>query len=142
MRTRLNYWGNLLTCLIAVMLIIPGVSAQDTMESAESVSRPAVVIGECMNVLVKDATSVSDLESSGIVEPEDLKIPEIITRYDLVTFDHAALNREMLGVLSIQIHERDYSVALNRMAFENLDDGIDSIGVRLISKTGFPPPHL
>ncbi len=126
MRTGLNYWDYLLTCLIAVMLIIPGVSAQDTMESAESVSRPAVVIGECMNVLVKDATSVSDLESSGIVEPEDLKIPEIITRYDLVTFDHAALNREMLGVLSIQIHEKNYSVALNRMTFENLDDGIDS----------------
>jgi hypothetical protein len=80
------------------------------MDGAESVGGPAVVIGKCMNVLVKDATSVSDLEPSGIVEPEDLKILEIITRYDLVTFDHAVLNREVRVYSLSESHGKDYSL--------------------------------
>ena len=80
------------------------------MDAAESVGGPAVVIGKCMNVLVKDATSVSDLEPSGIVEPEDLKILEIITRYDLVTFDHAVLNREVRVYSLSESHGKDYSL--------------------------------
>jgi len=127
MRDKLKHWGYLLTCLIVIAMVVPGVSAQGTMESVrEGVNGSAIVIGEYTNVLVLGATSASDLKYSGILDPEDLKIPEGIARYDLVTFDHTALNKEVQGTLPIQIHGKNYNVVLNRMNFETLDDGIES----------------
>ncbi|MDN7024768.1 hypothetical protein FGU65_07695 [Methanoculleus sp. FWC-SCC1] len=128
MKSQLKHLSYLLACFVAIAMVAPGVSAQNTTEDVRvSIDEPAIVIGESMNVLARDATSISDLKSSGIIEPEDLKIPKGITRYDLVTFDHAALNKGVQqGTLLVQIHGKDYTVDLNRMTFENLDDGIDS----------------
>jgi hypothetical protein len=127
MKNKLKKWGYLLTCLVAIAMIAQGVSAQGTVVSVkESFNGSDIVIGEHMNVLVQNATSISDLKSSGIIEAEDLKIPEGIVRYDLVTFDHVGLNKEIQSILPIQINGKEYTIVLNRMTFENLDDGIDS----------------
>jgi hypothetical protein len=55
-----------------------------------------------MDVLIAGATSVSDMRTSGITEPEELNVPKGITRYDLVTFDHIALNKQVRGVLPLR----------------------------------------
>jgi hypothetical protein len=128
MRKKLKHLSYLLTCLIAIAIVFPGVSAQSTIESVEeSANAPPFVIGECTKVLVQDATSISDLKNSGIVEPEDLRITEGIARYDVVGFDHTALNKVIQqGTLPVQIHGKEYTAILSRMTFECLDDGIDS----------------
>jgi len=110
----------LLVCLIAAAIAL-GANAPG------SDDEPILVIGDSMNVLVAGATSVSDLAAAGIQAPEELQIPKGIKRYDVVTFDHAALNRQVReGVLPLRIHGRDYRVELQRMNFEQIDDGIDS----------------
>ena len=120
-----------LSLLLAIALIgaifVPVVSAQVTTDNIRmDINTPTIAIGDCTNVLINDAKTLSDLKSSGIPDPEDLSISEGIARYDLVTFDHSSLNEQMQSTLSIQICGKDYNVILNRMNFESLDDGIDS----------------
>jgi len=79
------------------------VSAQDvTGTPATGDGEPVLVIGGSMDVLIAGATSVSDMRTSGITEPEELNVPKGITRYDLVTFDHIALNKQVRGVLPLR----------------------------------------
>lgn len=119
---------SLLTALLLVGVgVVSAVSAQDVTGTlpADS-SEPVLVIGDSMDVLITGTTSVSDMRASGINAPEELNIPKGITRYDLVTFDHAALNKQIRGVLPLQIHGKEYQAELHRMDFEQIDDGIDS----------------
>ncbi|HQD26457.1 MAG TPA: hypothetical protein PKV78_07945, partial [Methanoculleus thermophilus] len=86
-----------------------------------------LVVGDGMTVIVADAASLSDLAAAGIPAPEELDIPRGITRYDIVTFDHAAVNgRVREGALSLRIRGEDYRAGLERMTFDQIDDGIDS----------------
>ncbi|MEA2034711.1 MAG: M12 family metallo-peptidase [Euryarchaeota archaeon] len=118
----------LLVIALVGVIFVPAVSAQERTDGIRSdANEPAlVVIGDCTNVLIKDVISVSDLKSYGIIDPEKLNIPEGITRYELVTFDHAVLNKEMQSTVLIQISGKYYTIVLNRMNFESLDDCIDS----------------
>ncbi|MDI6867830.1 hypothetical protein [Methanoculleus sp.] len=117
----------LLAVLLVSMVVVSAVSAQDaTGTPAVGGGEPALVVGDSMNVLIAGATSVSDIRASGIPEPEELNIPKGITRYDLVTFEHAALNKQVRGVLPLRVHGKEYQAELHRMDFEQIDDGIDS----------------
>jgi hypothetical protein len=90
-----------------------------------------------MNMLIAGAASVSDLEAAGIPEPEELNVPKGATRYDLVTFDHAALNKQVReGVLPLRIHGKEHRAELQRMNFERIDDGIDSYEGMIVGVDG------
>jgi hypothetical protein len=117
-----------LAVLLVSVVVVPAVSAQDATGTPTTggSSEPALVIGDSMDVLIVGATSVSDMRASGITAPEELNIPKGITRYDLVTFEHTALNKQIRGVLPLQIHGKEYQAELHRMDFEQIDDGIDS----------------
>ncbi len=118
----------LLACLIVATAIALGAGAQDgTGSPAEDDSAPALVVGDAMTVIVAEATSLSDLAAVGIPAPEELQIPKGITRYDVVTFDHTALNsRVREGALLLRVRGEEYQADLERMAFDQIDDGIDS----------------
>jgi len=117
----------LLACLIVAVAIALGAGAQGSGSPAEDDSLPVLVVGDGMTVIVADAASLSDLAAAGIPAPEELDIPKGITRYDIVTFDHAAVNSQVReGALPLRIHGRDYRLELQRMNFEQIDDGIDS----------------
>lgn len=127
----------LLVCLIVVAAIVLGADARGSAEPPTADSEPALVIGDSMNILVAGAASVSDLEAAGIPEPEELKIPKGVTRYDLVTFDHAALNKQVReGVLPLRIHGKEHRAELQRMNFEQIDDGIDSYEGTIVGVDG------
>ncbi|HON41451.1 MAG TPA: hypothetical protein PK196_08310 [Methanoculleus sp.] len=99
-KTGLRALSTLLAVMLVSVVVVSAVSAQDaTGTPAVGGGEPALVVGDSMNVLIAGATSVSDIRASGIPEPEELNIPKGITRYDLVTFDHAALNKQVRGVL-------------------------------------------
>ena len=117
----------LLAVLLLSIVVVSAVSAQDvTGTPATGDGEPVLVIGGSMDVLIAGATSVSDMRTSGITEPEELNVPKGITRYDLVTFDHIALNKQVRGVLPLRIHGKEYQAELHRMDFEQIDDDIDS----------------
>jgi len=129
MNGKIGMWALsvLLALLLVSVVMVPAVSAQDVTGTPTAGSgEPGLVIGDSMDVLVAGATSVSDMRASGITAPEELNIPKGITRYDLVTFDHAALNKQVRGVLPLQIHGKEYQAELHRMDFEQINDGIDS----------------
>ncbi len=118
----------LLACLVVVAVIVLGPNTpRAAAPSPEGDNGPVLVVGDSMTVLVAVATSPSDLTAAGIPAPEELDIPRGITRYDIVTFDHAALNSQVReGALPLRIRGTEYRADLERMNFEQIDDGIDS----------------
>ncbi|WP_292519202.1 hypothetical protein [Methanoculleus sp.] len=117
----------LLVSVIAVAAIVLGSGPQGSGSPAGDESGPPLVVGDAMTVIVADVASLSDLAAAGIPAPEELDIPRGITRYDIVTFDHAAVNgRVREGALSLRIRGEDYRAGLERMTFDQIDDGIDS----------------
>jgi len=117
----------LLVCLIVVVAIALGSGAQDgTGSPGADDSTPPLVIGDAMTVLVAGAASLSDLAAVGIPAPEELQIPKGIKRYDVVTFDHAALSREIRDGLPLSIHGTAYRTEQHGMNFEQIDDGINT----------------
>jgi len=127
-RNEMRAFSALLAMLLVSVMAVPAVSAQDVTGTPATIgnSEPALVIGDSMDVLIAGATSISDMRASGITEPEELSIPKGISRYDLVTFDHVALNKQVREVLPLQIHGTEYQAELHMMDFEQIDDGIDS----------------
>ncbi len=126
-KIRPRIFSVLLAVMLVSMVAVSAVSAQGITGTPTAGSgEPALVIGDSMDVLVAGATSVSDMQASGITEPEELNIPKGIIRYDLVTFDHAALSKQVQSVLPLRIHGKEYQAELHRMDFEQIDDGIDS----------------
>ncbi len=127
----------LLVCLIVVAAIVRGADARGSAPPPTADSEPPLVIGDTMNMLIAGAASVSDLEAAGIPEPEELNVPKGATRYDLVTFDHAALNKQVReGVLPLRIHGKEHRAELQRMNFERIDDGIDSYEGMIVGVDG------
>lgn len=117
----------LLVSVIAVAAIALGAGPQGSGSPAGDESGPPLVVGDGMTVIVADAASLSDLAAAGISAPEELQIPKGITRYDIVTFDHAAVNSQVReGALPLRIRGTEYRAGLERMTFEQIDDGIDS----------------
>ncbi len=109
----------LLVCLIAAAIALDA----DTPGFSDG---PVLVIGDSMNVIVMGARSLSDLAAAGILAPEELQIPKGIRRYDVVTFDHAALSQEIRDGLPLYIHGTAYRARQHGMDFEQIDDGIDT----------------
>ena len=127
----------LLVCLIVVAAIVLGAIPRGSAPPPTADSEPPLVIGDTMNMLIAGAASVSDLEAAGIPEPEELNVPKGVARYDLVTFDHAALNRQVQGgVLPLRIHGKEHRAELQRMNFEQIDDGIDSYEGTIVGADG------
>ncbi len=65
---------------------------------------------------------------------DNLEIPPAVNRYELVTFNQQELNTNLRSSsphLSFLIDSTEYSVDLNRMDFESIDDGIDSYSGKL-----------
>ena len=120
----------LLVCLLIVAVIALGADAPD------SGDEPILVIGDSMSVLVVDASSLSDLATAGIPAPEELQIPKGIKRYDVVTFNHTALSREIRDGLSLSIHGTAYRAKQHGMGFEQIDDGIDTSEGAIIDVEG------
>lgn len=120
----------LLVCVIVVAAIALGAGAPGP------AGEPPLVIGDSMNVLVAGAASVADLAAAGIPAPEELQIPKGVARYDIVTFDHAALSREVQDVLPLRIRGEEYRADLQRMNFEQIDDGIDSYEGAIVGVEG------
>lgn len=117
----------LLVCVIIVVAIVLGADAQDgTGSPAADDNTPPLVIGDTMTVLVTGAASLSDLAAAGIPAPEELQIPKGIKRYDVVTFDHAALSREIRDGLPLSIHGTAHRAEQHGMNFEQIDDGINT----------------
>ena len=101
-KVRMRAFPLILAVLLLSMVVVSAVSAQDvTGTPATGDGEPVLVIGGSMDVLIAGATSVSDMRTSGITEPEELNVPKGITRYDLVTFDHIALNKQVRGLLPL-----------------------------------------
>jgi hypothetical protein len=110
MKGKIGMWtfSLVLAVLLVSMALVSAVSAQNvTGTPAAGDGEPTLLIGDSTDVLIVGATSVSDMRASGITEPEELNVPKGITRYDLVTFDHAALNKQVSGVLPLQILRKD-----------------------------------
>ncbi|MCE5337934.1 MAG: hypothetical protein LLF90_04520 [Methanomicrobiaceae archaeon] len=127
----------LLVCTIIVVAIALGSGALDgTGSPGADDSTPPLVIGDAMTVLVAGAASAADLAAAGIPAPEVLQIPKGIKRYDVVTFDHAALSREIRDGLPLSIHGTAYRAEQHGMSFEQVDDGINTYEGMIVGVDG------
>jgi hypothetical protein len=121
----------LLVCVIVAAAVVLGAGAQNP------AGVPVLAFGDFTHVIVAGATSVSDLAAAGIPAPDELKIPKGVGRYDIVTFDHAALSREIEGgTLLLRVRGTEYLAELHRMNFEQIDDGIDSYEGMIVGVEG------
>jgi hypothetical protein len=85
-------------------------------------------------IIAQGVTSVSDLAAKGVGNPESLNIPgginnpNGIKRFDLVTFNHPALNGKLKSGqrFPVRIRGTEYLANVTRMTFDKNDDGIDS----------------
>ena len=55
-----------------------------------------------------------------------LNIPSTVLKYDIVQFKKINLKKNETNSLKILIHGEEYDMVLERMGFEEIDDGIDS----------------
>ncbi|WP_048146038.1 hypothetical protein [Methanoplanus limicola] len=60
------------------------------------------------------------------VEYGKLNIPSTIKKYDIVQFSEVSINQNQKNSLKVKIYDKEYTMNLERMNFENIDDGIDS----------------
>ncbi|WP_054847913.1 hypothetical protein [Methanoculleus chikugoensis] len=121
MRRSLIGGAALLVCVFVAAAVVLGAGAQNP------AGVPVLAVGDSTHVIVAGATSVSDLAAAGIPAPDELKIPKGAGRYDIVTFNHAALSREMEGgTLLLRVRGTEYLAEVHRMNFEQIDDDIDS----------------
>ncbi|OPX62182.1 MULTISPECIES: hypothetical protein [unclassified Methanoregula] len=80
------------------------------------------------SVVVAGATSVSGLGEKGVQDPESLRLLPSLRRFDLVTFDHAAINKKLESGqgLPVRIRGKEYTATMSRMNFAATDNGIYS----------------
>ncbi|BBL67098.1 hypothetical protein [Methanoculleus chikugoensis] len=127
MRRSLIGGAALLVCVFVAAAVVLGAGAQNP------AGVPVLAVGDSTHVIVAGATSVSDLAAAGIPAPDELKIPKGAGRYDIVTFNHAALSREMEGgTLLLRVRGTEYLAEVHRMNFEQIDDDIDSYEGRIV----------
>lgn len=118
----------LLVVLLLSMAFVPAVSAQPNKSSKMNANEhnPVFEFESITNIEVNGAVSISELMTNGIQNPNELNIPPSVKKYDVVTFNQVELNNKIKKILPIRIRGEKYNIELNRMNFENIDDGINS----------------
>jgi hypothetical protein len=107
-------------------------------ESEETVSDTAPlfeIIGST-TILAQGTDSTSKVMANGY--PAIKRIVPSIKRFDLVTFNHTAINEKLKSgkKISVRIRGKDRVMNLTRMAFDTIDDGIDGYVGIIEGETG------
>lgn len=114
----------LLVIALVGAMFVPAVSA----ENNESKMEQHLLIDGMTNINVLNAQKTEDLIASGIQSPEELTIPQIITKYDMITFDIPDIKNELENFesLDITIGNQKYSMKLTKADFSKVKDNIES----------------
>ncbi|ADN36499.1 conserved hypothetical protein [Methanolacinia petrolearia DSM 11571] len=109
-------------------MIVPVVSAEEQNESIEEPTNSQAIfeIVGYTNDFQNNVLSSSKTADSLAKEYGKLNIPSRIERYDIVQFDQVAMKTDQKNSLKVTIYDKEYTMTLGRMNFENIDDGIDS----------------
>ncbi len=120
--------GRVLILLLIVVVSSTIVSAQTIEQNSSNHVTLSFETKNITQFIAQDITSKDKLIPYGIKNPEELKIPSSINKYDVITIDSKLLNGQLKTGkgITISIGEKEYPAEISRMNFENIDDGIDS----------------
>jgi hypothetical protein len=118
----------LLALLLAGMVMVPMVSADDLLTmSGDNKNINSLLIIDTKTTIVASGFNASSIESQKLVDNyQDLTIPKTIQKFDIAQFENIKLNPEGENRIPVTLYGKPQILILERMNFENIDDGIDS----------------
>lgn len=118
----------LLAVLVAAMAMVAVVNADgtDALSAAEQrQNSPFTIDGK--TTFVESGINASNTESKILsYHSEELNIPKSIKKFDVIQFDNVRLTSKGVNRIPVTIYGKPQTLILERMNFENIDDGIDS----------------
>ncbi|MFA6331309.1 MAG: M12 family metallo-peptidase [Methanoregula sp.] len=119
----------LLALLLAGMAMVPMVNAAEDLKmiSADEQHQniPLTIEGE--TTIVASGIDASNISSTKSLEQyAELNIPKTIKNLDIIQFENVQLKSNGTNRIPITIYGKPNLLILERMNFENIDDGIDS----------------
>jgi hypothetical protein len=126
---RLKLITVLLALLVAAIVMVPIVSAAEDLKkiSADEQQQiiPVTIVGK--TTIVASGIDASNSSSTKSLEQyAELNIPKTIKNLDIIQFENVQLNSKGTNRIPITIYGKPHILILERMNFENIDDGIDS----------------
>ncbi|WFN36396.1 zinc-dependent metalloprotease [Methanomicrobium antiquum] len=121
-------------CLLLVMallgaMFVPAVSAAEEKNSDLLLQNSSEAIFEIIGNTTDLKTQVDpESKSTDILENKygKLNIPSTVLKYDIVQFSKADVKTDKTNSLKVSIYGKEYDLILEKMNFEDIDDGIDS----------------
>lgn len=114
---------------LAGMMIVPVVNANYEQNSGSVNQSNSKAIFELCGYTREVKTQIlSSSKTADLLADEygKLNIPSTIERYDIVQFNEVNMKTDQRNSLKVTIYDTVYNMNLERMDFENIDDGIDS----------------
>ena len=120
--------GLLLVMALAGAVFVPAVSAEEQNEGIDKQINSNVIfeITNYTNEFETGVTSGSKNADSLTDQYGKLNIPSTIEKYDIVQFDEVDMKTGQKNSVKVTLYDKKYTMELERMNFENIDDGIDS----------------
>lgn len=119
---------NILLLLVAAMVMVPMVSADGTnsLSVAEKQQNlPFTIDGK--TTVVESGIDASNTDPKKLTgRNEELNIPKTIKKLNVAQFDTIRLNPKGVNRIPVTIYGMPRTLILERLNFENIDDGIDS----------------
>ncbi|GAB7015999.1 hypothetical protein [Methanogenium cariaci] len=128
LNTGLRALGLLMGMVLVGTIVLLVVSADEKMLGTDtSVHSGAMFeISGSTHVMKTDVLALGSTLESLADEYGPLTIPSTVNRYDIVQFSQTHLNPDQNNSLKVTVHGQAYDMHLERMNFEDIDDGIDS----------------
>ena len=118
----------LMVLALAAVMFVSAVGAEEQNGSTQ-VQDDSQAIFEIIGYTDEFQTQVLSSSKTADLLAEEygkLNIPSTIERYDIVQFNEVPMRTDQKNSLKVTIYGKEYSMDLERMNFENIDDGIDS----------------
>jgi len=130
MKTKIRMWAlpMLLALLLVSVMVVPAVSADENIQSMDNQINSGAIfeISDYTHDLKTNVSPLSKTVVSLSNEYGTLNIPSTVERYDIVQFSETNLKTDQKNSLKVTIYGKEYDMNLERMDFEDIDDGIDS----------------
>ncbi|WAI01450.1 zinc metalloprotease [Methanogenium organophilum] len=118
----------ILVLLLVSVIVVPAVSADGNILSMDNQINSGAIfeIPDYTHDLQTNVSSSDKTMESLSNEYGPLNIASTVERYDIVQFREINLKTDQKNLLKVTIYGIEYNMNLERMDFEDIDDGIDS----------------
>lgn len=130
MKPKIEMWALSLLLILAFAgaVFVPVVSAEEQNSFIVNQSSPKAIFELSGYTHEFEIQVLSSSKTAYLLADEygELNVPSTVERYDIVQFNEINLKADQKNSLKVTIYDKEYTMNLERMSFENIDDGIDS----------------